>query len=266
MHPIERLRYVARASDDRFTLIVRESAAALASFSDDPAALVTACRRLVDRQPHSAAIWWLAARVLASSDPGSEAWDASGDIDDDTTIRVLIDSIPVDASVLVLGWPELIVPALSKRGDVRVFAVDTFDDGARLVSRLERSGGEAVLVDERGIGAAAAEASLVLLEAQGLGPSGITALPGSRAAAAVAKLAGVPVWAVAGVGRVLPGRLWEAYERRLDDAADPWDNDLEVVPLNHLDAVVGPSGVVTPDEAVRRADCPVTPELFKSLD
>ena len=266
MHPIERLRYVARANDERFSLIVRESAAALSSFSDDPAALVTACRRLVDRQPHSAAIWWLAARVLASSDPESEAWDASGEIDTDQTIAALIETIPVDASVVVLGWPEMIVPALLKRGDVRVFAVDTFDDGARLVSKLERLGSAAVLVDERGVGAAAAEASLVLLEAHGLGPSGCTAAPGSRAAAAVAKLAGVPVWAVVGVGRVLPGRLWEAYARRLDDEADPWDSDLELVPLSHLDAVVGPSGLVTPEDAVRRADCPITPELFKSLD
>ncbi len=266
MHPIERLRYVARANDDRFSLIVRESAAALASFSDDPAALVTACRRLVDRQPHSAAIWWLAARVLASSDPESEAWDASGDIDADPTIAALIESVGVDASVVVLGWPEMIVPALMKRGDIRVFAVDTFDDGARLVSRLERSGNDAVLVDERGVGGAAAEASLVLLEAHGLGPTGFTAVPGSRAAAAVAKLAGVPVWGVAGVGRVLPGRLWDAYARRLDDEADPWDADLELIPLNHLDAVVGPTGVVSPDDAVRRADCPITPELFKSLD
>ncbi len=265
MHPIERLRYVARASDDRFSLVVRESAAALASFSDDPAALVTACRRLVDRQPHSAAIWWLAARVLASSDPESEAWDASSEIDADLTIAALIELLPVDASVVVLGWPETIVPALAKRGDVRVFAVDTFDDGARLVSRLDRLGNEAVLVDERGIGSAAAEASLVLLEAHGLGPSGFSASPGSRAAAAVAKLAQVPVWVVAGVGRVLPGRLWEAYARRLDDEADPWDNDLELVPLSHVDAVVGPTGLVSPDEAVRRADCPITPELFKSL-
>lgn len=265
MHPIERLRYVARASDDRFTLLVRESAAALASFSDDPAALVTACRRLVDRQPHSAAIWWLAARVLASSDPDSEAWDASSDIDSDATVSNLIDLIPADASVLVLGWPESIVPALTKRGDVRVFAVDTFDDGARLVTRLERSGSEAILVDERGVGAAASEASLVLLEAQGLGSTGITAVPGSRAAAAVARLAGVPVWATAGVGRVLPGRLWDAYARRLDDEADPWDNDFELVPLNHLDAIVGPAGLATPAEAAKRADCPITPELFKSL-
>lgn len=266
MHPIERLRYVARASDDRFSMIVRESAAALAAFSDDPAALVTACRRLVDRQSHSAAIWWLAARVLSSSDPESEAWDASSEIDGDLTISALIEALPVDASVVVLGWPETIVPALTKRGDVRVFAVDTFDDGARLVSRLERNGSETVLVDERGVGSAVAEASLVLLEAHGLGPTGITAVPGSRAAAAVARLAGIPVWAVAGVGRVLPGRMWEAYATRLDDEADPWDNDLEFVPLNHLDAVVGPTGLTKPDDAVCRADCPITPELFKSLD
>ena len=75
MHPIERLRLVARAgAEGRSALLAREAATALAMFSDDPAGLVTACRRLVDRHPTSGPMWWLAARVLVSSDPGGEAW------------------------------------------------------------------------------------------------------------------------------------------------------------------------------------------------
>ena len=51
MHPIERLRYVARAHGVSHTVMVEETAAALCSFGRDPQGLVTACRRIVDRQP-----------------------------------------------------------------------------------------------------------------------------------------------------------------------------------------------------------------------
>ena len=47
MHPIERLRYVARASGASQRAIVQETASALASFGSDPQGLVTACRRIV---------------------------------------------------------------------------------------------------------------------------------------------------------------------------------------------------------------------------
>ena len=69
MHPIERLRMVARAAGEGPALLAQEAAGALAAFAGDPAGLVTACRRLVDRQPTSGPIWWLSARVLASDDP-----------------------------------------------------------------------------------------------------------------------------------------------------------------------------------------------------
>jgi hypothetical protein len=266
MHPIERLRYVARAGDDAPSMLVRESAAALASFSRDPAALVTACRRLVDRQSHAASIWWLAARVLVAADPAHEAWLAADSVDADTTPIHFIDHLPADAKVLVLGWPETIAPAIAKRGDLDVFVVDTLDQGSGFVRRLERVGLEPTLVDERGVGAAAAFVDVVVLDALGLGGDSISALTGSHAAAAVAKAAGKQVWAAAGVGRVLPGRLWDSYAQRLDDAADPWDNDLELVPLSLIDTVVGPDGLATPAEALKRADCPIAPELLKSLD
>jgi hypothetical protein len=265
MHPIERLRFVARATDEGPTLLVREAAGALASFADDPAALVTACRRLVDRQPEAAAIWWLAARVLGAADPEEEAWIAAGELDADETASLLRFAIPEEATVLVLGWPEVVGPAVIKRGDLTVMVGDSMGDGNGFVRRLERAGHEPILVEERGIAAAAADADLVLLEAVGLGPTGVIAAIGSRAAAATAHLAGVPVWVAAGVGRVLPSRLWDAYIARLDEDGDPWDRPNEFVPLELVDVVVGPTGHGPATEAPKRADCPVVPELIKPL-
>lgn len=266
MHPIERLRYVARATGDGPSLLVREAAGALASFSAEPAALVTACRRLVDRQPHAATMWWLAARVLGASEPAREAWTATDELEEDPTSAVLAHLLPDEATVMVIGWPELAAAALPPRGDLEVFVIDAGGgDGATLARRLDRAGTEAVLVDERSTGAAAAAADLVLVEAFGVGATGVVAAAGSRAAAAVARHAGQKVWAVAGVGRVLPGRLWDAYLRRLEDEGDPWELDHELVPLDLFDGVVGPSGLQTPQDALKRADCPIAPELLRAI-
>src|SRR6266516_3347515 len=189
MHPIERLRVVARAAGAGPALLAREAAGALAAFGDDPAGLVTACRRLVDRQPTSGPMWWLAARVLGAGDPTVEAWRAADDVD-----------------------------AGGRWG------------GA--ADRLTRAGLDAVDVPESGLAAAVTASSLLLLEASALGPGGFVATAGSHAAAAVARHAGVEVWVVAGVGRVLPGRLWEALVRRLEDDGEPWLADDELVPLD----------------------------------
>ena len=48
MHPIERLRYVARSSGAPQAVLVRETASALGSLAFDPAGLVTACRDAKD--------------------------------------------------------------------------------------------------------------------------------------------------------------------------------------------------------------------------
>ena len=64
------------------------------------------------------------------------------------------------------------------------------------------------------------------------GRPGSSAVSGSLAAATVARHAEVPVWLAAGVGRLLPARMWDALAgRRATRAADPWDLDEEVVPL-----------------------------------
>lgn len=268
MHPIERLRYVARASGEGSSLLLREAAGALAAFSDDPAALVTACRRLVDRQPHAASMWWLAARVLVSGDPHDEAWDAADLVESDPAPGQVGAAVPEDAIVVVLGWPERTVSGLHRRGDVRLLVVDALGDGSSLVRRLERSGADAELVDERGVAAAVRSADLVLLEALGLGPGGVVAVAGSDAAACVAAHAGVPTWVVAGVGTALPDAMWRAYLDALGlggAAARALDADIELVPGELVSCVIGPEGAVDLAEAVRAGGCPVAPELLVRL-
>jgi hypothetical protein len=266
VHPIERLRYVARAEGAGPGSLAAEAAHALAGFADDPAALVTACRRLVDRHPTAGPLWSLACRVLAATDPRQEVWKVADELESDPTPLVLADRLPGDATVVVLGWPELVGRALSRRGDLRVLLVDSLGEGSSLARRLRSSGGEVLEVPESGLGSAVAAADLAVLEASVLSGGQFVSVAGARAAASVARLASRPVWVVAGTGRVLPARLGEAVWRRLDDDPDdPWDRDDELVPVDLVDCVVGPSGAEAPAAALRRTDCPVTPELLRQV-
>jgi hypothetical protein len=261
MHPIERLRMVARASGEDPGLVAREAAAALAGCAADPRALVMACRRLVDRQATSGPVWWLAARVVTAADPEAEAWRAAAALRGDPTPAVAAAALPDDARVVVLGWPEQVTETLRARGDAQVLVVDSLGDGEPLVAAMERSGSEATLVPEAGIGAAVAASDLVLLDASAVGPGGFLAVTGSRAAAAVAYTEQIPVWVVAGVGRILPDPLWNALADAVAGVVDPWDAGWEVVPLALATAVIGPEGPQAPLDALARADSPDAPEL-----
>lgn len=265
MHPIERLRYVARADGAGPTRLTLAAAGALAGLGDDHGALVTGCRQMVDRHPAVGTLWWLCARLLWAEDPYAEACVVADALENDVTPRLLDAELPNDATVVVLGWPELVAPVLHRRADVQVLIVDTMGEGAALADSLAAVDVEAVEVPAAGLGAAVALADLVVLEALAIGPGEMIAVAGSRAAAAVARHAGAAVWAVAGQGRTLPAAMWEALLRRLGDAGDPWEADEERVPLDLVDLVVGPWGRSTPDEALAHTDCPVTPELFKGV-
>jgi hypothetical protein len=265
MHPIERLRHVARAEGAGPSLLAREAAGALASIGDDPAGLVTGCRRLVSRHVAAGPLWWLAARVLAAGDPVAEAWDAADELDADPTPATLAACLPDDVTVTLVGWPEQAAAAVQRRADLEVLVVDAWGAGGLLARRLAAAGVEAVAVPQHGLAAAVLDSRLVVLEASALGPTGLVAAVGSRAAAAVARHAGVPVWAVAGVGRVLPGRLWQALVERLDAGDDPWEREDELVPLDLVDQVVGPGGPGPAADAPGRADCPVAAELLREV-
>ena len=238
----------------------------LAGLGPDPLATVTACRRLVDRHPTVAPLWWLAARVMASAEPRAESRRAAEEIAADTTARVLVTCLPDDATVVVVGWPEQVGAALRRRGDLEALVVDCAGEGRDLWRQLTGMGVDASLVPDIGVGAAVLEADLVALEATALGPDGFVAASGSRAAAAAARHIGIPVWLAAGQGRVLPCRLWEALLARVDQAPeDPWEAAEEVVPLDLADEVVRPSGLQSPPDAAGAPDCSVVPELLRPL-
>ncbi|MDE0215429.1 MAG: hypothetical protein OXN79_02495 [bacterium] len=262
VHPIEHLRYVARSSGVGQESLVRETAGALLSFGHDPAGLVTTCRRMLARQPSSGPLMWLASRVLTAADPRSEVRACMEAISEDRTARLLSRQLPVEAAVCVLGWPDQIGRALRIRGDLRVLVVDVLGEGRQLARRLSEQDGWVDEVPESGLGAAAASASVVLLETAAVGPDGFLAVAGSRAAAAVAQAAGVPVWLVSGKGTVLPGPMWDSLIERALGMVEAWEADEEIVPLALADRVAGPDGLSSVAEAVASTDCPVAPELF----
>ena len=133
--------------------------------------------------------------------------------------------------------------------------------------RLRYDGVDAVDVPVTGLGAAVASVDLVLLEASAAGPDAVVAIAGSRAAAAVARHAGVPVWAVVGLGRRLPASLFDALRDRLaaEQRGEPWEGPDEVVPADLIDRVAGPVGFDDPASALRTADCPVAAELLRAV-
>lgn len=263
MHPIERLRYVARSGGADHGALAEETARALAGFVDDPSGLVTACRRIVDRHPTSGPMWWLASRVLATNDPRAEAFRCVSTLQDDPTPAALAYELPDDVTVAVVGWPEQVAAALLRRGDVRTLVVDSLGEGAGLVRRLELADSEAEEVPPANVAGAVRWSKIVLLEASVVGPEAFVGVAGSHAAAAVARDTDAEVWLVVGEGRVLPERLWESVADRLDQAGEPWELDEEVVPLSLVDRVVGPRGLESVDATLRRTDAPVVPELLK---
>ena len=68
------------------------------------------------------------------------------------------------------------------------------------------------------------------------------------------------VWLVAGVGRVLPPRLFDVMMRQLDP---PEEHGFELLDLQIADRVAGPTGLDRPGNLTRRIDCPVAPELLR---
>ncbi|MGH9281800.1 MAG: hypothetical protein ACRD0S_02565 [Acidimicrobiales bacterium] len=264
MHPMERLRSVARAAGAGPGAVAREAAGSLAALGHDPAALVTACRRLVQRHPHAGPVWWLASRVLCAPDPVAEARRACTELDGDATAGHLAATLPEAATAVLLGWPEHALDGVVRRGDVEVLLVSAGGEATGLATRLDHAGLAVEDVDDAGLAGAVASAGVVVLEAAAMGPSAFVAVAGSYAAAAVGRDAGVPVWVVAGVGRTLPERLWAAVEDRLLAAGRPgWAGPMEVVPLRLCDVVIGPEGPRSASDPPPPAGCPVAPELLK---
>lgn len=259
---MERLRHLARAGRLDHAVLVQEAASALAALGDDRAGLLLSSRRLLERHGGSGPLWWLCARMLCSDDPRAEAWACIEEIEADETPGHLVRELPTDATVVVLGWPEVAMPALARRGDLRVLVVKASGEDVDALRWLRQHRVDAVDVPQLGLAAAVGVADLVVLEAGAAGPEDVLAVAGSTASAAVAAHTGVPVWVVAGAGRVLPPALWADLVRRQGGAA-PWRAAQELAPLALAGAVVRPDGLVRLPAALA-PDCPPAPELLSA--
>jgi hypothetical protein len=213
VHPIERLRYVARAGWGAPDVLAAEAAWALADLAvrEGPAVL-PACRRLLDRHPGCGPMWWVAARILTAGDPVDEGERCGDALESDETDELLDEAVP---------------------------------PGARVVRR-------------GGVGEVAS-ADIVVVQVDAIGPGGMVVDGDVLGLLEAARVVEVPVWVEAGVGRILPPRLWEALTRKL--AASPTVHAGVVVGLAGVERVAGPSGVQAPRLALAGTDCPEPPEL-----
>lgn len=242
---------------------MREASIALGAFRGDPAGLVAATRRIIDRQLTCGPLWWLCARMLCATEPMHEGRLAADELESDPTAALLAGELPVDATVTIVGWPEQIAPALRRRGDIEVLVVDVGGEANDVVRQFGHLDVDAVEVPARNLAGAVAASDLVLLDAMALGPARLLAPSGSAAAAAVAGRLEVPVWAVAGVGRLLPTSMLDAMVNRWSLGADPLEAVEETVDIAGIDRIAGVGGVLEVSAALAHTDCPVAPELFR---
>jgi hypothetical protein len=226
VHPIERLRYVARAGWAGPGALGAEAAYALADLAEhEPAAVLPACRRLLERNPSCGPLWWVAARLCSAGDTGAEAERCAEELEDDPTAERLEEALPA---------------------------------GARVV----RHGGIAE----------AAAADVVVVESDALGPTGMLVDPDDRGLLEAARLCEADIWVLAGAGRVLPPRLWQALCGRLEAAGaaprhrrGPFDDGgprpMVLEELRGVSRVVGPAGARTLAVALADPGCPEPAEL-----
>jgi hypothetical protein len=255
--PFERLRALARYSCDD-TELVLEAADCLADFGPDPTQLLTVCRRLLAHHPACGPLWWLCARVVAAPDPAAAARDAGDRLARDRTSARLASVLPFphDEPIAVLGWPELAGRALAERPDLDIVVVRDDRASVRLRTRVFDDELRVRMVDLTE--AIAASPSHLLVEAAALSPT--TALVPEGAGDLLWSLGTTRLWVVAGVGRLLPQRLFDVAQAEVERADDP---SVEAVELTRADRIAGPAGLDPVDRFVARIDCPAAPELLR---
>ena len=210
---MERLRYVARARGSDPAVLVAETAEAIDRLRPDPADLVTLCRRLVDRNPTCAPMWWFCASLLADPCALDLVWELADEIEHDRTPIHLAHAIAEGATVATIGCPELAAEAITRRGDITVLAVDAGGGATALVRRCDRVDVEAELVPTEAALPAVAAADVVLVEADVCSPDAVLAAMGSGLLVTLAAATRTPVWLVAGRGRRLPETYCDAIAR-----------------------------------------------------
>lgn len=262
MHPIERLRYVARADGAPVAALVRETAYALADLSGDPHSLVLAARRVIERYPTTAPLWWLCCEVLVAPDPAARAMELASVVSRDATPDHLDETLADGATILTVGWSASLARVVAARGDLTVLVCDSHGDGEAFVEHLHDHDSAGELVPVEYLTGAVGVCDAVVVDALACGPSDALVAGGTAAVAAVALRRSVPVTLVAACGTRLPEVMWSAMIAPLQQPGE-WRVGLDFVGGGEVARVVGPHGVGTDVGAALRAECSAATELLR---
>jgi hypothetical protein len=186
----------------------------------------------VHHHPYVGAVWTLVTRVLIFSDPLETARRFADLLAADLTSKKVACSLPENAILSLIGWPDIEGSKLYERPDISVRVLDACGEGNGYARNLMSQGVQATELPLTAIGQSCATSDVVLIEAAAARPDGIVTGSSALAAASTAKFFGVDVWVVVGEGRALPG------------------------------AIIGPNGLVQSGLPMR-ADCPVASELLR---
>ncbi|MGO9344311.1 MAG: hypothetical protein ACLP6E_17630 [Acidimicrobiales bacterium] len=149
MHPIEMLRAVARSRRGPPGELAAEAAWGLAALAEEePAAVLPACRRLLERQPACGPLWWLSARVLVAGDPAGEAERCASLLIDDPTPDVVRSSLRTDPDSHSLRVVRQGGVGDAAGADVVIIEVDALSMDAMLVSSARRGLLQAAMASE----------------------------------------------------------------------------------------------------------------------
>jgi hypothetical protein len=229
VHPLEQLRYLARAWENDYDFPAQEVAAVLAELAgDSPASLVQACRRLIEYFASSGQAWWLSARVLSGGGVVEAIWEAADELASDPTGRALSGALALAGVRTVAAVHPSRTVALALRGLT----------GVHLQKKLNG-------------------ADLVVLSARAAGAGDVLATPRAAEAASAAGRASKPVWVVVERGVLLPGPLWEQLVARSGDLVSGG-----LLSPADLASVVCEAGLQTLSEALSSPTCPPVAELL----
>ena len=249
MHPIEHLRYLARAGYADAPELVAETASALRYLGADPVNLLLTCRRIVEKHPTCGPLWWLCAELLTALEPRDSLRRCVDSVQGDSTpahlATHLATKFPDGGMVVVNGWSWEIAVGLAQSFGFEVCVVDGDNGADHMVRVLERNDLTVHLVDPQRAAAAVGECNAVVVSSVFSGEFTVWAPVGSHQLASVAYCAGIEVVATTPVGTRLPKAFVDAIVGLIDDhtRGEAWHRDVEAVPLGLLTTLVGPSGI-----------------------
>lgn len=261
MHPIERLRWIARADGEPAASLVTEAAWTLADLAEtEPQAVLSACRRLIERHPTCGPLYWAGATILTADDPVEAAHRISAALLDDPTTGHLateLNSSVTPGSVVVACEPaETLRGALERRPRYEVRLVGSLADLRSGVRMLAASGAEVTGYLDEELDEALDGAAVIVVEALAAGPSVALVTSTGAALAHEALPAALPCWLSVPTGRALPAPLVAAAVQAGLDSGEA-----EVLGPDEFTLAVGPGGAGDPASVVSASSCPAASEL-----